>query len=140
MGIQTDLIKLMGIYHCLCPKIIIMWSCSARHEMLRALFEVCGLVHRAVCCISNQYNTTAKNWRSSSSPSSCHNLQGFRPCDLFWFHQQSRRLLRCHSWLHFSSGWYFTIQCGSLSVCLCPFGKHVVPNYFFDFQFSLKLG
>jgi len=82
------------------PKIVIMCSDSAKHEMLRALLEVCCLVQRAVHCISNQYNTTAKNWRSSSSPSSSHSLQGFRPCDLFWFHRQCRQLLRCHLWLH----------------------------------------
>ena len=103
----------MGIYHCLCSKNNpnVFWFCKAWNVtyLTRSLF----IVHGAVRCVSNQYNTTAKNWSLSSSS---HRLQGFRPCDLFWFLQQSRRLLRCHSWLHFPHDWYFVLQCGSLSV------------------------
>jgi len=32
------------------------------------------------------------------------NLLGSRPCDLFWSHKQSRRLLRTRPWLYFPHG------------------------------------
>jgi hypothetical protein len=41
IGIQTDLIKLMGFYDCLCSKNNHNVLCSAKHEMLCALLTVC---------------------------------------------------------------------------------------------------
>jgi len=47
---------------------------------------------------------------------SSYSLQGVRPRDLFWSHQQHRNLLRGRPWLRFPRGWHFIIKCDSLSV------------------------
>jgi len=76
---------------------------------------------------------------SSSSPSS-YSLQGVRPRDLFWSHQQPRNLLRGRPWLRFPQSWHFIIKPLALELNIYSLAHHLCTMWIFYEPRRVTLG